>query len=263
MGDPLHPLHLHSCYLSHARARAHRTDEPIPAAARTVGNWAGGTIKLYKATYPANDPSEDRSTLVIGEDFVFCGVWDGHGGTPCSEYAQTHIFENFAEALADPRCAGVGDAFAYSYIMTDKNYLAQAGREPKELFAGTCAVGAYVDLTGKSVSVSNLGDSRAVLGLIKGSDLVTVPMSQDHTAADETERGRVQSDHPRDPSCCVQMSEEDDDWRVKLICAFTRSIGDCQMKDKTASTLYNTYTTCAHPPDRIVVLGACVGHERH
>ena len=44
----------------------------------------------------------------------------------------------------------------------------------------------------------------------------------------------------------VQMSEEEDDWRVKLICAFTRSIGDCQMKDKTASTLYNTYTTCAH-----------------
>ena len=81
--NPLHTLHPYS--LSHARA--HRTDEPIPAATRTVGNWAGGTIKLYKATYPANDPSEDRSTLVIGEDFVFCGVWDGHGGTPCSEYA--------------------------------------------------------------------------------------------------------------------------------------------------------------------------------
>ena len=44
-----------------------------------------------------------------------------------------------------------------------------------------------------------------MLGLIKGSDLVTVPMSEDHTAADETERGRVQSDHPRDPSCCVQV----------------------------------------------------------
>lgn len=31
--------------------------------------------------------------------------------------------------------------------------------------------------------------------------------------------------------------------RVKQICAFTRSIGDCQMKDKGAATVYNTYTT--------------------
>jgi hypothetical protein len=53
------------------------TDEPIPADATMVENWCGGKIKLYKSTYPANDPSEDRSTLVIGEDFLFCGVWDG------------------------------------------------------------------------------------------------------------------------------------------------------------------------------------------
>ena len=31
--------------------------------------------------------------------------------------------------------------------------------------------------------------------------------------------------------------------RVKQICAFTRSIGDCQMKDKGAATVYNTYTS--------------------
>lgn len=55
------------------------TDEPIPAGAALVENWCGGKIKLYKSTYPANDPSEDRSTLVIGEDFLFCGVWDGKG----------------------------------------------------------------------------------------------------------------------------------------------------------------------------------------
>ena len=34
----------------------------------------------------------------------------------------------------------------------------------------------------------------------------------------------------------------DDDWRVKGITAFTRSIGDCHMKDKGAATVYNTYT---------------------
>ena len=44
------------------------------------------------------------------------------------------------------------------------------------------------------------------------------------------------------------MSEEDDDWRVKAICAFTRSIGDLQMKDKAASTLYNSYVTAKVMP---------------
>ena len=193
----------------------------------------------------------------------------GHGGTPCSEFSETRIFDNFQKAIADPRCSGVQDAFAYSYITTDgcvplalpalapaprpqtrvtrvrapnSEYLEHAGTDPAMLFAGTCAVGSYIDLNTKTVCVSNLGDSRAVIGMFKGKELVTLPMSSDHTAADVAERTRVQDAHPKDPTCVVQMSEDDDDWRVKQICAFTRSIGDCQMKDKTASTLYNTYT---------------------
>lgn len=90
--------------------------------------------------------------------------------------------------------------------------------------------------------MSNLGDSRAVLGVFGEKEILTIPMSKDHTAADDDERKRVEDTHPKDPTCVVQMSEDDDDWRVKQICAFTRSIGDCQMKDKAASTLYNTYT---------------------
>jgi hypothetical protein len=167
-----------------------KTNDRIPTDTRLVSNWCGGTIKLHKATYEANDPSEDRSTLAVGEDFLFCGVWDGHGGTACSDFSEVRIFENFQRALADPRCAGVQDAFAYSYIATDGEYLDYAGSDPTALFAGTCAVGAYIDLNSTSVSVSNLGDSRAVLGLLKVNELVCVPMSNDHTAADENEKAR-------------------------------------------------------------------------
>ena len=66
-----------------------RTEDPIPKGSETVG-WCGGNIRLYKSTYPANDPSEDRSTMVIGKDFVFAGVWDGapavvtHGIVSCA-----------------------------------------------------------------------------------------------------------------------------------------------------------------------------------
>ena len=111
-----------------------RTNDAIPADARVVSKWCGGTIKLHKSTYEANAPSEDRSTLAIGEDFIFCGVWDGHGGTACSDFAETRIFENFQKAIGDPRCAGVQDAFAYSYIATDGEYLDHAGSDPSSLF---------------------------------------------------------------------------------------------------------------------------------
>ena len=53
--------------------------EPLSAAASTVLH-PGGTVRMYKGTYAANAPSEDRATVVIGTDFVFGGVWDGHGG---------------------------------------------------------------------------------------------------------------------------------------------------------------------------------------
>jgi Ca2+-binding EF-hand superfamily protein/serine/threonine protein phosphatase PrpC len=46
----------------------------------------------------------------------------------------------------------------------------------------------------------------------------------------------------------VQMSKDDEDWRVKGVCAFTRSIGDCQMKDKTAASLYNSYSSTKVTP---------------
>jgi hypothetical protein len=113
-----------------------RTEDKIPDGFHSVP-WCGGNIRVYKSTYPANDPSEDRSTVAIGEDFIFAGVWDGslrcagtafrtltlcmsgHGGVACSSFAEDKVFENFSAAIADPRCTGVQDAFAYSYITTD------------------------------------------------------------------------------------------------------------------------------------------------
>ena len=53
-------------------------DEVVPAELRScrVGQ-AGGAARIFKSTYAANDPNEDRNTLAIGESFLFAGVWDG------------------------------------------------------------------------------------------------------------------------------------------------------------------------------------------
>ena len=53
-----------------------KTAEPLPAEQATHSHH-GGSIRMHKATYAANAPSEDRSTLALGDDFIFAGVWDG------------------------------------------------------------------------------------------------------------------------------------------------------------------------------------------
>ena len=64
-----------------------QTLDPLPANYKRPMVLAGDQIfRVYKATYEANDPSEDRSTLALDLDAgqIFAGVWDGHGGAPSS-----------------------------------------------------------------------------------------------------------------------------------------------------------------------------------
>jgi glutathione S-transferase len=220
-----------------------RTDTPIPTELRQVSASAATQLTLHKSTYPANAPSEDRSTLVVGDGFIFTGVWDGHGGVQASNYSETEIYNCFKQHF-DLNGGGVEEAFQHAYTTVDADYLAdaKARNDPKSLFAGTCAVGVFIDYSQNLVCCSNLGDSRAVVGLYAEGDLQVVNMSEDHTAVNPGEIARIKAEHPNDPTALVQMSEDDDDWRVKGICAFSRSIGDTQMKDKAAATIYNSFT---------------------
>jgi hypothetical protein len=123
------------------------TAESLPAEQSLVQH-AGGTIRLHKSTYAANAPSEDRSTVVLGDGFVFAGVWDGHGGTPCSDYIESAAFPAFAAGKAAGKSSA--DAWTDCYTALDSGYLAEAnsqsdGAIAKHLFAGACCTGAFVD----------------------------------------------------------------------------------------------------------------------
>ena len=227
-------------------------DADVPSALRSVPAAGGGTAAVYRATYAANDPNEDRHTVVIGEDFLFAGVWDGHGGCECSDYTERHVYQHFKAAMQ--KGLPCEAAFAHAYRATDIHYLQQAkdkvesstsGGRPTDLFAGSCAVSVFVDLEARKICVGNLGDCRVVLGVSQGGALRTVQLSDDHSADLENERLRVMEEHPGDREALINCGGdygEPDDWRVKGVCAFTRSLGDFQMKEKTAATLYNTYT---------------------
>ena len=231
-----------------------RSDDHVPSTLRQLTH-AGTRARVYKGVHAANLPCEDRHTVVQGDGFIFAGVWDGHTGHSCSEFAEEQIFVNFKRA-ADAVDEDVTEddnierAFRTAYTVTDKSYNQVTKRQVKQkekkaisLFAGTCAVGAHIDLAARKVSVANLGDSRAVIGLYEPTGLRTVIMSHDQTASDDAEIVRLKRDHAADRTILINKGDQaTPDWRVKGICQFTRSIGDLQMKDKAVAMLYNHYT---------------------
>lgn len=66
------------------------TSDPLPAHMQNQKRNDGADIRMYKSTYDANAPNEDRYTCALdsedgtrGTRFMMAGVWDGHGTPPC------------------------------------------------------------------------------------------------------------------------------------------------------------------------------------
>ena len=53
------------------------TDDAVIPPEHSTCSVGDGTVRIFKSTYAANDPNEDKNTLAIGDDFIFAGVWDG------------------------------------------------------------------------------------------------------------------------------------------------------------------------------------------
>ena len=120
------------------------------------------------------------------------------------------------------------------------------------------------------VSVSNLGDSRAVIGLYEPTGLRTVVMSHDHTANDSAEIRRLKHDFPADGNIRINKGgngnviiggsnahdqahtdQEESDWRVKGICQFTRSLG--QIYYRSTIDFINAFSVDLTFPDLLLV----------
>jgi hypothetical protein len=139
-----------------------RSHEPVPPGIRSF-SCQGNRVRLHKHVHEANAPCEDRHTVVSGDGFVFAGVWDGHTGHYASEFAEEQVFVNLQRAVRHTAGPDDGDgrrgqndwaeAFRTAYRATDQSYHQTTKVKVKRkemkaisLFAGTCAVGAHVDL---------------------------------------------------------------------------------------------------------------------
>ncbi|XP_077229367.1 putative protein phosphatase 2C 14 [Tasmannia lanceolata] len=143
----------------------------------------------------------------------FFGVYDGHGGRRAAEFVAENLHGNILGIME--KCKGrMGkqEAIKAGYLMTDREYLKQG------LASGTCCVTALIEEG--DISVSNLGDCRAVL--CRGG--VAEALTNDHKAGREDERNRIESKGG-------YVDNHRGTWRVQDTLAVSRSIGDFHLKE--------------------------------
>ena len=115
-------------------------------------------------------------------------VYDGHGpvGEKCSSFACENVAKEFSKALKDG--ADLKTAMAASHVKTNKMLAASPSIDDQQ--SGTTAITMYMD--GLDVLVSNVGDSRIMLGSVdERGALVARSLSTDQTPYRRDERERV------------------------------------------------------------------------
>lgn len=113
----------------------------------------------------------------------FYGIFDGHGGKLCANYLKdnlhNYIFkdENFPTR---PK-----QALINGFLKAEENFLRLA--EQKRDMSGSCAL--VVVIIGDKCYTANTGDSRAVLSINKGEQVV--PLTVDHKPNEPNEFARI------------------------------------------------------------------------
>jgi pyruvate dehydrogenase phosphatase len=212
----------------------------------------------YSATYPANDPSEDRSiasTLQLGaagKQVKMIGVFDGHGGWQVSEFVSENIVEvvtrhlnsltehdksatNTAAVYADE--SAIGRALRSSFAELEGRYVKGVRQSFAYGFGQVARVGccALVALrVDDKLSIANAGDCRAVMGCSSEDDsdegLVGIRITRDHNAREPLEVLRLKAEHPGESESSLVRCKNPHACYVKGRLQLTRALGDAYLK---------------------------------
>lgn len=132
------------------------------------------------------DSMEDRSLVVhnlagLSNTHLF-GVFDGHSGQACSDFAEQHlrgaIFRVWENEEATPDSALI-------HAFEDLDYAFLNSTPEKEQSGSTAIAALIID---SMLYVANVGDCRCVLGKTDGTAL---DLSKDHVATDPIEGARI------------------------------------------------------------------------
>eukprot|EP00928_Gymnodinium_smaydae_P078859 TRINITY_DN62921_c0_g1_i1.p1 TRINITY_DN62921_c0_g1~~TRINITY_DN62921_c0_g1_i1.p1 ORF type:complete len:692 (-),score=163.10 TRINITY_DN62921_c0_g1_i1:105-2180(-) len=135
---------------------------------------------------------------VLGEtaSCFFFGVYDGHGGSSCAEYAASHLATNVLARLRD-RSKGATDEAALKtallggFRLTDHNFLQRAKRIGDSAGSTACTMTVFGPDENMRLRLflANAGDSRAVLGQVGAK---AKRLTEDHKPNLPSEKKRIE-----------------------------------------------------------------------
>ncbi|KAL2611526.1 hypothetical protein R1flu_023218 [Riccia fluitans] len=195
---------------------------------RDLCTHAAGEFSI--AVVQANALLEDQSQVETGPYGTFVGIYDGHGGPEASCYINENLYPNVKRLALEH--GGMSDyVLRQAFLATEDGFLGLVQRRwqtsPQIAAVGSCClVGA---ISGQTLYVASLGDSRAVLGSYgrNNGQILAHQISVEHNASIESVRQELIANHP-DDSHIVMLKHGV--WRVKGIIQVSRSIGDVYLK---------------------------------
>jgi len=210
-----------------------------------------GAIKDHCEDFSVQKVKVPISALGETATCVFFGVFDGHGGSYCAEYAAAHMGKNLLSRLHD-RTKNVSDEVALraallgGFKQTEHNFLQHARRVGDNSGSTACTMTVFGpdEHMRLRLFLANLGDSRAVLGKVNGQAL---RLTEDHKPNLPHEKKRIEQEGGSIGNfagvwrCVLPLKRRSTSGIVGL--AVSRSLGDKDFKGPDIVSAEPTITT--------------------
>ncbi|MCQ2819674.1 MAG: protein phosphatase 2C domain-containing protein [archaeon] len=157
-------------------------------------NTHQGTIRNY---------NEDRVSIIINMNrpsnfskhlnwpkVSFFGIYDGHGGSACSEFLRDNLHKFICNDSSFPN--NITDAIKHGFAMAEKEFITNyaLNKNNQSLVtnrSGSCAV--VLLIVENKCYVANVGDSRAILSMENGKKIKDITI--DHKPNNPNEKKRI------------------------------------------------------------------------
>ena len=129
-------------------------------------------------------------TMYLGTHSKLLSVMDGHG--PHGHFVSKFVADHLPRLAEEHLAKGTQPLEALVQAHEDVQDLLTQESEFDTVCSGTTAVSLWIG-NRTHMFISNVGDSRAVLGKMRNSDVVAEDLTQDHTPFNPDERARVEA----------------------------------------------------------------------
>lgn len=237
---------------------------------------SNGVLRYDIAQLPSNCPIEDdhaedmvlvpilqNNNIKTLTDWVFFGIFDGHGGWTTSAKLRERLIPSVIQELTSifkpvsdddtlryvPNSATIDQAIKNGFLKLDHEIvngnIERLLRDNSKLRAaellmpallGLCALLLFYDTNSRLLKVALTGDSRALLGSFRDNQWTVRQLSVDQTGSSPSEVARIISEHPNEPAVIRN-------GRVLGSLEPTRAFGDCRYKlpAATQNSIYQQF----------------------